>query len=185
MPEQEIPSETLDQQIPASTVSESAPTPSEPPTTSEPARIARSAPDRRRVLCVARDLLAGTPGHADTVAALEAIADHADQLEAAVWVPSEEREAPRVARFPGDFDCCRSAAEAVGEFLSARKKFAPFNTAHEGYAVLLEEVEELWEAVRGHRCPENLARMRAEAIQVAAMALAFVEECTPQIGGAA
>ena len=72
--------------------------------------------------------------------------------------------------------------EVSEELNRARSKFAPFNSAHEGYAVLLEEVDELWTEVRGHRSQENLRAMRAEAIQVAAMALRFVGDvCDPLI----
>jgi len=52
-----------------------------------------------------------------------------------------------------------------------------FNSAHEGYAVLLEEVDELWDEIKAN--PQDRRRMRAEAIQVAAMAMRFlVEVCS-------
>lgn len=46
----------------------------------------------------------------------------------------------------------------------------------EGFAVLLEEVDELWEEVRGHDSPERTERMRHEAIQVGAMAVRFLTD---------
>lgn len=58
------------------------------------------------------------------------------------------------------------------EYVNARRKFAPFNGGHEGYAIILEEVEELWDTVKQNQ-PE---RAKQEAIQVAAMALAFLLE---------
>jgi NTP pyrophosphatase (non-canonical NTP hydrolase) len=58
------------------------------------------------------------------------------------------------------------------EFLEARTKFSPFNSAHEGYAILLEEVDELWEAIKSN----DPHHARKEALQVAAMALAFLLE---------
>jgi len=61
------------------------------------------------------------------------------------------------------------------EYIRATAKFGKFNTPHEGYAVLLEEVDELWEEVKCNpRCPE---RMQKEAIQVAAMAIRFLVDC--------
>jgi hypothetical protein len=57
----------------------------------------------------------------------------------------------------------------------ARRCFPPFNTAHEGYAILLEEVEELWAEIKANQqTPGRDTRMRREAIQVAAMALRFL-----------
>jgi hypothetical protein len=50
-----------------------------------------------------------------------------------------------------------------------------FNSAHEGYAVLLEEVDELWDEVKCN----NRILARAEAIQVAAMAVRFVMDLSP------
>jgi hypothetical protein len=60
----------------------------------------------------------------------------------------------------------------VGEFFRARKKFAPMRGAHEGYAVLLEEVDEMWDAVKKN----DIEHAKREALQVAAMALAFILE---------
>lgn len=64
--------------------------------------------------------------------------------------------------------------DAEAELRRAMQKFPAFNSAHEGYAVLLEEVEELWEEVRKHA--GDRAAMRAEAVQVAAMALRFLAD---------
>lgn len=65
--------------------------------------------------------------------------------------------------------------EAVrAEYRKARKKHAPMNSGHEGYAVLLEEVEELWDDVKADRVHEPNAMK--ECVQIAAMALAFAAE---------
>lgn len=70
------------------------------------------------------------------------------------------------------------STEVLEELANARKRFGPMVSAHEGYAVLLEEVDELWEEVRGNKRDmiAYKAAMRAEAVQVAAMALAFIVE---------
>lgn len=67
------------------------------------------------------------------------------------------------------------------ELRSARAKFpAAFHSPHEGFAVLLEEVEELKAVVFGRR--QDRAEMRRELVQVAAMALRFAEDvCGPVI----
>lgn len=65
--------------------------------------------------------------------------------------------------------------EVLTELSRARAKFPAFNSAHEGYAVLLEEVEELKAEVFWGKTSRN-ERMRSEAIQVAAMALRFIED---------
>lgn len=69
--------------------------------------------------------------------------------------------------------------DANAELVRARSKFSRFNSAHEGYAVLLEEVDELWELVRLKKENRARAAMRTEAIQVAAMALRFAADVCP------
>lgn len=64
--------------------------------------------------------------------------------------------------------------EVIDELKSAEAKFPPFNSAHEGWAILFEEVEELWEAVRLKDSEERNKKMYDEAVQVAAMGLRFL-----------
>ncbi len=54
----------------------------------------------------------------------------------------------------------------------ARAKWPEFPSAHHGFAVLLEEVDEL----KAHVWRRDLSAMRKEAIEVAAMAVRFVVE---------
>lgn len=65
-------------------------------------------------------------------------------------------------------------AEVEVELARAMQRFASFPTLHHGYAVLLEEVDELWEEVK-QRSPDPKA-IRKEAVQVAAMAVRFVAD---------
>ena len=60
------------------------------------------------------------------------------------------------------------------EYEFAIIKFPTFNSAHEGYAVVKEEVDELWDAIKQNQRQEKLA---SEAKQVAAMALRFLTDC--------
>lgn len=48
-----------------------------------------------------------------------------------------------------------------------------FHSAHEGYAVILEELEELWREVMKNKAKRTPERMRDECIQIAAMAVKF------------
>ena len=59
------------------------------------------------------------------------------------------------------------------ELHTAQVNFPAFNSAHEGYAVLLEEVDELWDHVKTNQKKRDIAAMHKEAIQVAAMAIRF------------
>ena len=68
--------------------------------------------------------------------------------------------------------------EIKKEFDFATSKFGSFNNAHEGYAVLLEEVDELWENIKLkqgdlYRTPSIVQ----EAIQVATMAIRLIYDC--------
>ena len=69
------------------------------------------------------------------------------------------------------------------EVRTAITSWPPFNSAHEAYGVLLEEVDELWEHVKTNQKRRDLVEMRKEAIQVAAMAIRFaVEVCDEERG---
>lgn len=57
------------------------------------------------------------------------------------------------------------------ELKFAQKKFPAFHSAHEGYAVIKEELEELWDAIKQNEDDEKL---KSEAIQIAAMAIRFL-----------
>ena len=62
----------------------------------------------------------------------------------------------------------------VCEYKYAAKRFGKFNSAHEGYAVLKEEVDELWDVIKKNGTP---IERKNEAIQVGAMAIRFLIDC--------
>lgn len=79
----------------------------------------------------------------------------------------------------------QAAAEARAEARRAATLWPDFNSAHEGFAVLLEEVDELKAHVWTKQSNRDLTAMRTEAIQVAAMALRFAANvCTEDRGRA-
>ena len=68
--------------------------------------------------------------------------------------------------------------EIQEEFFKATNNFSKFNSAHEGYAILLEEVDELWENVKLNQ--SDIYRkidIKNEAIQVATMAIRLIYDC--------
>ena len=71
----------------------------------------------------------------------------------------------------------------LGELRRAQKNWPSFNSAHEGYAVLLEEVDELKAHVWTKQKYRELELMRNEAGQVAAMAIRFMIEVCDEING--
>lgn len=77
-------------------------------------------------------------------------------------------------RFPDEIDDV--ADEVVAELRRALDLHpAPQSSAHEGFAVLAEEVDELWDAVKMRQSDtQRLSMIRKEAIQVAAMAIRLI-----------
>ena len=68
--------------------------------------------------------------------------------------------------------------EIKKEFDFAISKFGAFNNAHEGYAVLLEEVDELWENVKLKQGdPYRTPSIIQEAIHVATMSIRLIYDC--------
>lgn len=68
--------------------------------------------------------------------------------------------------------------EVAKELARAEEKFAPFNSAHEGYAIIKEELDELWAEVMKKKDKRSRKKMRREAIQIAAMGMRFVLNVT-------
>jgi hypothetical protein len=56
------------------------------------------------------------------------------------------------------------------EVRQARALHDPINSAHEGYAVILEELDEFWDECRRKRGDRDPDAMLLELVQVAAMA---------------
>jgi len=67
--------------------------------------------------------------------------------------------------------------EIKKEYQDAEQKFNSFNSCHEGYAIIKEELDELWEEIKKKRELRNKDNLKKEAIQVAAMALRFCYDC--------
>lgn len=70
-------------------------------------------------------------------------------------------------------------SDVIEEFNKATHKHPPFNSRHEAYAILIEEVDELWAEVKKNHSKDPGAKItqRKEAIQVAAMAFRFIYDC--------
>ena len=75
-----------------------------------------------------------------------------------------------------DRELKQASDSALAEARLACAKHQPFNSWHEGYAVILEELDELWDEVRKKECDKD--KLRLEARHVAAMALRFAAELT-------
>lgn len=63
------------------------------------------------------------------------------------------------------------------ELDAAVEKFPPMRSPHEGYAIILEEMDELWEEIKKQHDAWSKDRMYDEAKQVAAMAIRFMVDC--------
>lgn len=60
------------------------------------------------------------------------------------------------------------------EFDDANSKYPAFHSTHEGYAVIKEEFDELWDEIKKNKSLSTNDRMVAEAVQVAAMTVKFI-----------
>ena len=71
------------------------------------------------------------------------------------------------------------------ELCRARRKHGRIGNLHEGYAVLLEEVDEVWDCVRNHSTDHKGDVVAyAELVQVAAMARRIIEDVILPVGAA-
>jgi hypothetical protein len=68
-------------------------------------------------------------------------------------------------------------AMVSNELMLAQEHFPPFHSTHEGYAVLLEEMDELWDEIKRCQPFDWNSQLHNEAIQIAAMAIRFILDC--------
>lgn len=61
-----------------------------------------------------------------------------------------------------------------GEMRRAAGKHNPLNSFHEGWAVMMEEMDELWDEVKKQTGKRDLPNMKIECKQIAAMAARFM-----------
>ena len=86
---------------------------------------------------------------------------------------AEARTSPHISSTnePRGNDIDKIAAEIADEVRRAEAKHRPMAGPHEGWAVIAEELDELWEHVRADTGRSREARR--EAIQIAAMGLRY------------
>lgn len=93
-------------------------------------------------------------------------AEHHRQIVAAVL----GIEVPK----PNPFDRDQFLRDVMYEYARVSEKHGPYYaSAHEGFAVMYEELDELWEEVRKKSKNRDLANMREECVQIASCALKF------------
>ena len=65
--------------------------------------------------------------------------------------------------------------KVIREYEQAVKKHGPFRSPHEGYSVIAEELDELWDEVRMLKnFDDRRPGLKKEAIQIAAMVIRYV-----------
>jgi len=68
--------------------------------------------------------------------------------------------------------------QIIEEFYRAIKLHEPFNSVHEGIAVIEEEYDELWDEIKKKDSKRDIDALRKEASQVAAMGMRFMVDLT-------
>jgi NTP pyrophosphatase (non-canonical NTP hydrolase) len=63
--------------------------------------------------------------------------------------------------------------QIIAEMRRGAKKYGRYASLHEAYAVIKEEVDEMWDAIKSNSQPHGIC---AEAIQVAATTMRMVVE---------
>lgn len=76
-------------------------------------------------------------------------------------------------------DIERKLGEVQSELVSAMQDHGPFVSYHHGKAVIEEELDELWDEIKGDQSDEE---MYDEAKQIAAMGLRFMVELNQMRG---
>lgn len=73
-----------------------------------------------------------------------------------------------------DIKAVNALDDIENEYLAATEVYGSFASPHEGYAIIKEELDELWDEVKLKPSKRDKQRMYDEAKQIAAMALRFM-----------
>lgn len=86
-----------------------------------------------------------------------------------IFVPNN-----RVSK-PGD----EMIQDVIQELIRAESKFPPMANLHEAYAVILEELDEVWEIVKLNqfKYPDRAEMAYEELVQLAAMVFRAMKDC--------
>ena len=67
-------------------------------------------------------------------------------------------------------------SQIESEVKRASELYPKFHSNHEGYAVIKEEVDELWDEIKKSKSITGNEKMQSELIQVAAMCVRFLND---------
>lgn len=63
------------------------------------------------------------------------------------------------------------------ELKRATANYGPMHSEHEAYAIIKEEIEELWDEIKKKPSQRSKDKMREEAVQTMAMLARFIIDC--------
>lgn len=91
-----------------------------------------------------------------------------------------KRDVEKIKPLAATPEIAKALKEVQQEVMTAKARHGKWHSAHEGYAVLAEEVDELWDEVKKRSTTlggtRDIGKLRREACQVAAMAIRFMTE---------
>ncbi len=111
----------------------------------------------------------------DSVVMRDGLGQILDLRIVGVWDTGAWIDGPDAAHAQDDPD----VRDVLDEMEDASATYPAFHSAHEGFAVLLEELDELKAEIWKSPTDRDPVAMRREAIQVAAMAIRFLRDCAP------
>ena len=65
--------------------------------------------------------------------------------------------------------------DIASEYKRANTLYPAFHSNHEAYAVILEELDEVWDEIKKSKEVTGNEKIKAELIQVAAMCVKYIE----------
>ena len=69
----------------------------------------------------------------------------------------------------------KEISDVIKEIEYAQSRFGEYKSSHEGYAIIAEELDELWEEVKKHSHDYHAEYL--EAKQIACTAIRYMEMC--------